>query len=120
MRTRTGSSGIRRRELPPARIRGPPARPPALAPSALLLAVAPACSNGGDTPSASPPKITVARLDPHPTSAISAVLHVETDAASIVSGTVDGPGGSFAIPAEGPATKHDIPVIGMRAESKYT
>ena len=82
----------------------------------LLAAIPAACSNDNDERTS----ITAARLDPHPTSAISAVLHVETDAASTVSATVDGPGGPFEIPAGDSATTHDIPIIGMRAESKYT
>jgi len=90
---------------------------------ALVLVAAVGCSGGdGGSKAASskPATVTIARLDPHPTSAISAVLHVETPAASVVSATVDGPGGSFEIPADVAATTHDIPVIGMRAESKYT
>jgi hypothetical protein len=89
----------------------------------LALVAAVGCSSGGDddaTPKSTPASVTVARLDPHPTSAISAVLHVETAAASVVSATVEGPGGSFEIPADDRATTHDIPVVGMRAQSKYT
>lgn len=91
--------------------------------AALLLVAAIGCTSGDDDASASkskPATVTVARLDPHPTSAISAVLHVETAAASVVSATVEGPGGSFEIPADASTTKHDIPVVGMRAQSTYT
>jgi hypothetical protein len=96
-------------------------RRPALIVSVLLLALVPACSDdGGSKASASPPEITAATLEPNPANAISAVLHVETTAASQVAATVEGPGGSFEVPADASATEHTIPVVGMRATSDYT
>jgi hypothetical protein len=83
---------------------------------ALLLVAAAACSDDGDEAAA----ITDASLDAHPVSAISAVLTVETEADTSVSVAVDGPGGGFQIPADEPTTSHEIPVVGMRAESDYT
>jgi hypothetical protein len=91
-----------------------------LSASLLVLALLPACSNGGDTDGASAPEITAATLEPNPATAISAVLHVETATATSVSATVAGPGASFEIPADEMATEHTIPVVGMRATSKYS
>ena len=75
------------------------------------------CSGSDDAPSAS---ITSASMGTHPVSAVSGVLHVATTAPSRVSATVDGPGGSFRIPADELATTHEVPVVGMRADSDYT
>jgi hypothetical protein len=84
------------------------------------LAVVPlvaACS-GSSHPAAA--EIVTAELDPHPVSAVSAVLHVTTTAPTTVSLTVAGASGAFDVPADHPATDHTIPVVGMHAETDYT
>lgn len=90
--------------------------------SALLLIVGAACSgsSGSKAAAAKPAAITSATVGAHPVSAISAVLKVATDAPTTVSAKVTGPGGGFDIPADAASATHEIPVVGMRAESDYT
>src|SRR5688572_19536460 len=89
----------------------------------LLVVAAAACSDdddaaGGDT---GDDEVTLtASLEPHPASAIGAVLEVTTDPDASVTVSVDGPGGAFDVPATESGASHRIPVVGMRAESDYT
>ena len=80
------------------------------------MVVTAACSDDGSSTA----EITSAELGDHAVSAVSAELTVETEDATLVSVTVDGPGGVFEIPAGEAATTHTVPVVGMRAESDYT
>ena len=90
----------------------------------LLVVAAAACSGDDDDDDAAgaaeePVAVTVS-VGEHPASTISAVLEIETDPASSVTVTVEGPGGGFEIPPTEQSTTHRIPVVGMRAESAYT
>lgn len=82
----------------------------------LLVTAAAACSD--DEPASA--VIVESDLSPHPVSAISAVLTVETEEPALVTTVVDGPGGAFEIPPGDAASSQRIPVVGMRADADYT
>jgi hypothetical protein len=90
----------------------------------LLVVVAAACSDDDDGDDAAPDEPVEVDIDasvePHPASTIGAVLDVSTTPDASVSVTVSGPGVRFEIPEDTSAPTHEIPVVGMRAETDYT
>lgn len=76
-----------------------------------------ASSSVGDTAA---PVIESAVVTPNPNSTLSAVVELTTDVPSDASVVVSGPGVEATIPSpEDSATAHEIPVVGLRADSDY-
>jgi hypothetical protein len=92
----------------------------AAAAAAMALAVVGAgCSSSAA--SSEPPRIAGLKLTPNPDSVLSGELRFTTDQRSTATLHLAGPSTAIAPMAERAAsTNHDIPVVGLRAETDYT
>ncbi len=87
-----------------------------------VAALAAACTSSGesDSDAAEPPVIEDVVVTPNPNSTLSAIVELTTDVPAAAAVIVSGPEGEHTIRSpDGTATTHELPVVGMRAETEY-
>lgn len=90
----------------------------------VLVLAAGACTSGGtaeDDDARGNAQIDDVRVVGNPNSSLSATVEVDTDGPAAVEVRVSGPEREFTVAsADGRATRHEIPIVGMRPETTYS